>query len=97
MAMPEVKKCTVAQCFYNEENLCHAPAIQVGSPCPMCDTFINVNKHAEPASMGRVGACHQADCEYNQVLTCNAPGIEVGWHGAHADCFTYERIEGKKV
>ena len=92
MAMtPEVKKCDVTQCFYNAENLCHADAITVGdAECPMCDTFISNNQHAQPANQGRVGACHEADCAHNKMLSCQSPGIEVGWHMNHADCMTYE-------
>lgn len=92
MAMtPEVRKCTVIQCFYNEnDNICHASAILVGdSQCPMCDTFINNDQHGAPADNAKVGACHEADCEHNRMLSCNALGIEVGWHANHADCMTF--------
>jgi hypothetical protein len=78
---PEVQKCTVVQCFYNEnDNICHASAIQVGeSDCPMCDTFVSNDQHAAPADQAMVGACREAQCEYNKMLSCSAPGIEVGW------------------
>lgn len=88
---PEIKKCTVNQCFYNANDLCHADAITVGdSTCARCDTFISNNQHAQPAPKGHVGACHEADCEYNQQLMCHANGIDVGMHMGHADCMTYE-------
>ena len=87
---PDVKKCTVLDCFYNTSQICHASAIQVGSDHPMCDTFIVNHRHDQPADQAMVGACHQADCEYNMILSCNAPSIDVGWHEQHADCLTYE-------
>lgn len=89
MEMPEIRSCSMTECFYNEDNVCHANAITVGSPCPRCDTFIESNEHAEPADVGRVGACHEADCVYNEMLSCTALGITVGHHDGHADCFTY--------
>lgn len=89
MEMPEIRSCSVRECFYNEDNMCHANAVTIGSPCPQCDTFIQSNEHAEPASVGRVGACHEADCVYNEMLSCTALGVTVGHHDGHADCFTY--------
>lgn len=88
--MPEIKKCTMNECFYNQNDLCHANAILVGSDHAMCDTFIEKQNHALPADQGKVGACHMASCEYNEQLSCHADGINVGHHQGHADCFTYE-------
>ncbi len=37
--LPPVSKCQVEQCFYNIDQLCHAPAINVGGEMhPACDT-----------------------------------------------------------
>jgi hypothetical protein len=88
--MPDVKKCTVTQCYYNQQELCHANAIQVGSDHPMCDTYVQSNQHGLPADKGRVGACHVSQCEYNRSMSCVANGIEVGLHAEHADCITFE-------
>ena len=35
---PEVKNCTVMECFYNQSEICHAAAILVGSAHPACET-----------------------------------------------------------
>lgn len=90
MQMPEVKRCTVDECYYNQNQMCHANAIQVGSDHPECDTFIRLGDHGNPADMGKVGACHVTQCEYNSSLSCTANGIEVGRHAEHADCVTFE-------
>lgn len=90
MLMPEVKKCVVNNCFYWDNDICHANAIQVGDEHPMCDTYAKSQDHAGPADMGRVGACHTSNCEYNERLSCSANGIEVGFHAMHADCLTFE-------
>ncbi|MHB0913395.1 MAG: DUF1540 domain-containing protein [Armatimonadota bacterium] len=88
--MPEVSRCSVRECYYNENNLCHANAIQVGSEHPVCDTFISAGQHGAPSYIGRVGACHVSNCEYNRDLSCIADGIDVGKHSEHADCLTFE-------
>ncbi len=90
MLMPDVKECTVNDCFYWQDNLCHANAILVGDDHPFCDTYAKSQQHEGPANMGKVGACHASNCEYNQELSCSAPGIDVGFHGDHADCLTFE-------
>ncbi len=93
MLMPEVDKCTVDSCFYNNDNMCHANAITVGSPCPKCDTFVASDNHGDPALMGLVGACHESDCKFNLELSCAADGIEVGCHQDHPDCKTYSPVQ----
>ena len=91
MTMPEVRKCTVNDCFYWGDDMCRANAIQVGDDdCPLCDTYVKSGSHGAPADMGRVGACHTARCRFNTDLSCNAPSIDVGCHTQHADCLTFE-------
>jgi hypothetical protein len=93
MKMPEVETCDVTECYYNRDNMCHANAITVGSPCPRCDTYIKSPEHSIPADIGLVGACHESDCKFNQQLSCQAPGIHVGHHMEHADCKTYSPVQ----
>jgi hypothetical protein len=90
MMMPEVKKCTVNDCFYWGDDKCRANAIQVGDDHPLCDTYVKAGSHGAPANMGKVGACHTSDCQYNKDLSCSANSIDVGWHAHHADCLTFE-------
>lgn len=90
MEMPEVDMCEVTKCFYNEDNQCHANAIQVGSDHAMCDTFIVSSSHGNPADVAMVGACHESDCVWNESLSCASDGINVGNHEGHADCLTFE-------
>ncbi len=89
--MPEVKNCSVQECFYNAAEWCHAPAINVGSGHPVCDTFIFRNEdHGMPADIGMVGACHMYDCKWNDTLSCHAPSINVDRHMGHPDCVTFD-------
>jgi hypothetical protein len=91
MNMPEVKNCAVQECFYNTGEWCHAPAINVGSGHPVCDTFAFRNdRHATPADIGLVGACHMADCKFNDDLACHAGSINVDHHMGHPDCVTFD-------
>ena len=87
----EIKNCAIQECFYNDNELCHANAITVGADHPMCDTFIKMQDwHGQPADMGHVGACHEFDCKFNETLSCSAPSINVDYHEKHADCVTFE-------
>ncbi|HEX2948009.1 MAG TPA: DUF1540 domain-containing protein [Armatimonadota bacterium] len=88
--MPPVSKCTVENCFYNQSQQCHAPAINVGGDHPVCDTFIPQPNHIGRKENSSVGACHVSVCKYNSDLTCNASGIFVDYHSDHADCETFE-------
>jgi hypothetical protein len=89
--LPIVSKCDEIDCFYNRGG-CHAPAINVGSSHPMCDTFSRTGggKHTSRQPAGLVGACHVAECRWNADLTCVAKAISVGPHGDHPDCLTFE-------
>lgn len=91
MMMPPVTQCEVANCFYNRNMACHAPAINVGGDHPSCDTFITNNSHIPGDQHSMVGACHVAQCRFNQELTCHANGILVGLHESHADCKTFQQ------
>jgi len=88
--MPPVKLCDVLQCFYNKEQQCNAPAINVGGSHPTCDTFLESANHIARDGQSMVGACHVSQCRYNQDLLCRADSIHVALHTNHADCVTYE-------
>jgi hypothetical protein len=91
MMMPQVKNCTLGECYYNREEICHANAITIGSDHQMCDTFIaDADRHGTPADIGRVGACHQSDCHFNEERSCGAGSINVDYHQEHGDCVTFE-------
>lgn len=92
---PEVKNCAVQECFYNQNELCHANAIMVGSGHPACDTFAKSQsgEHGVPAPTGHVGACHERDCKFNDELSCHAGAINVDRHQNHADCVTFIRVD----
>ncbi len=87
--MPSISKCDEADCFYNHDDACHAPAINVGGPHPKCDTFAPSANHIGRQPGGLVGACHVAECRYNSDLTCGAKAIVVGRHQDHPDCVTF--------
>jgi hypothetical protein len=86
-----ISSCEEADCFYNHDTACHAPAINVGGPHPRCDTFSRSDKHIAREPVGRVGACHVAECRHNVDLMCGARAIEVGRHQDHPDCTTFEQ------
>ena len=89
--VPEVKKCTVDQCFYWRDNCCYANAILVGSDEPVCETFTPTGNHTDKHGQGEVGACHIDNCEYNQGKFCHACNdIEVVFSNTQAWCNTYE-------
>lgn len=90
--MPDVRRCSATECYYNRSSMCHAEAINVGSPCPRCDAYSSSAQHGGPSERGVVGACHESECRYNDELSCIAPGIEVGHHLEHADCVTYAPV-----
>jgi len=89
--LPTVSKCDENDCFYNRASACHAPAINVGSDHPKCDTFSRTSeRHIGRQPVGLVGACHVAGCRWNTELMCSATAIAVGRHGDHPDCLTFE-------
>ncbi|MCE5200159.1 MAG: DUF1540 domain-containing protein [Armatimonadota bacterium] len=89
--VPEVKKCTVTQCFFNRDSECFARGILVGSDEPVCETFAESSQHTRHIGQAEVGACHVTKCEYNQSMSCHACGdIEVKFQNNQAWCDTYE-------
>ncbi len=90
---PKVLDCSVQECSYNNNKMCHAVAITVGdSKCAMCDTYYNSSQKGGAMEItGSVGACKEDDCKFNNSLECSASGIHVANHMGHADCSTYSR------
>lgn len=83
-----VMTCTAADCSYNRELECWAPAVKVGAEHPTCDTFTHLS--VEPAVQeSKVLACGEGNCDFNQETHCMARGITVTNHTGHADCLTY--------
>jgi hypothetical protein len=83
-----VLTCTVADCSYNKEMECWAPAIKVGDDHPSCDTFTHLS--VQPAAQESiVAACGVAECDFNDASRCVARGVTVSNHTAHADCITF--------
>jgi hypothetical protein len=89
--VPEVKKCTVSQCFYNKDSECGARAVLVGSDEPVCETFIVSQQHTKHQGQAGVGACHIDNCQYNQSMSCHAcSDIEIVFSNNQAWCNTFE-------
>jgi hypothetical protein len=91
--MPKVLECMVADCAYNSNRCCHALAITVGGPEPLCDTYIrdeNKGKGGDPGCRGSVGACKVATCKHNQALECTADGIQVEPAVSRPHCRTFQ-------
>jgi len=90
MKMPMILDCKMIECAYNTKQKCHAMAITVGGPAPLCDTFLKRGqKGGVPDMNGGVGACKVDNCKFNQALECSAEAIHVGSHGDHAECDTF--------
>ncbi|MFF5157657.1 DUF1540 domain-containing protein [Streptomyces sp. NPDC000348] len=91
MEMPVVNECSVDDCAYNRNHVCHALAITVGDVRhPRCDTFFTSSaKGGDPSTTGRVGACKVSGCRHNVDFECRAPGITVGFQQSEVDCLTY--------
>lgn len=93
--MPKVIDCSMDECAYNTNNLCHAMAINVEAEqtvdCAVCHSFTLYSRKAGVMDMtGAVGACKVDQCKFNDSLECTAPGgIHVGKHQAHPDCETF--------
>ena len=89
--VPEVKKCLVESCYYNRDMECCAHSILVGSNDPICETFVQSNRHTNKMGQAEVGACHVDNCEYNKGMFCHAcSDIEVILKGNQAWCNTFE-------
>lgn len=90
--VPEVKKCTVKQCFYYRDEECRAHAILVGSDQPICDTFAHSNSKSDRQGAGEVGACHVTQCAYNNSMYCHScDDIVVNFDGSNAVCSTFRQ------
>jgi len=77
-------------CVYNQEGLCHTPAITVG-PHAECNAYNYGGSNGGFTELkSAIGACGAADCKYNEMLECRAPKIDVSSHSTHADCKTFE-------
>lgn len=88
--VPEVKRCSVSQCFYNLVDGCQAHAITVGSDKPMCETFAQSESQVNKKGAGEVGACHVKQCAYNDGMFCHScDDIVVGWSADGAMCNTF--------
>lgn len=104
--IPLVQLCEVNDCGFNEANMCHAAAIQVGEQVgaataklklalqdPRCDTYTSrPGAHlGAPDLQAQVGSCKVESCTYNESFRCAAEAIIVSRHEGHADCRTYLR------
>lgn len=90
MKMPRVIDCSVTDCAYNSNSMCHAMAITVGSSTPLCDTFFKKERKGGAMDViGGVGACKVESCKFNDSFECTADGIHVARHADKAECDTF--------
>jgi hypothetical protein len=96
MEMVQIAMCSVANCAYNKNNMCHTPGINVGAHGE-CNTYIHASgKGGFSDVKGRVGACLAAGCKFNEELECSASHIDVAMHEEHhADCETFHPVADK--
>jgi hypothetical protein len=89
-----INMCKAAKCVYNSKNKCHAIAITVGGPDPLCDTYLSsIDKGGMREVMGGVGACKVTHCRHNNSFMCQAGKIEVDYHENNVKCMTFERTQ----
>jgi hypothetical protein len=89
--IPAVGECTVSECAYNKESMCHAKAITVGDgDTPHCDTLFCGSEHVRSDDIeAGVGACKVSSCSLNDDLECTADRISVGLKDDSVECLTY--------
>lgn len=88
--IPEVRTCSVTDCFYNVNRECNAHGITVGANDAICDTYMASQQHTSRRGDGEVGACHISRCAFNQEMYCQAcDDIEVAKEGDRAVCETF--------
>ncbi|MBL8012345.1 MAG: DUF1540 domain-containing protein [Candidatus Omnitrophica bacterium] len=87
--MPNILFCNVNECAYNGDEKCHAVAITVGGPQPLCDTFFRSGRKGGGEDAGSVGACKNEVCAYNESFECTAYGINVSLHSTKPECDTF--------
>jgi hypothetical protein len=89
--MPNVRSCSVTECGYNDKQKCHAGAVTVDGPEPLCDTYFRSQHKGGVEATGTVGACKNDACLYNESYECAAPSIDVSLHGSRAECDTFTK------
>ena len=94
--MPEVLKCEVSDCVYNQRNMCHARGITVGDGLAhLCDTHFLGGKHTRRNDLAGVGACRAMTCKHNDDFECQADGVSIGLCSGHAECLTFDAKQGR--
>jgi hypothetical protein len=89
--MPNVRFCNVHECAYNDHDACHALAITVEEPAPLCNTYFKREiKGGFEEFNGSVGACKNDQCLHNSLLECTATSIQVSKHNQIPACDTFE-------
>lgn len=89
--VPIVTECSITDCAYNLEDMCHAKAITIGnSGCPCCDTMISGSQHVNAKDIqAGVGACKSSNCSFNSDMECTADSIIVGMNQGNVSCMTF--------
>lgn len=90
--MPLVETCTVNECAYNKNDMCHARAITIGDGIhPGCDTsFLGAPSRTRAKTLAGVGACKVTSCRFNNDLECDAESITVGMMRDTIQCTTHK-------
>jgi hypothetical protein len=89
--MPFIESCTINECAYNKDDMCHARAITIGDGVhPGCDTsLLGTSTHTRADGVAGVGACKVTNCMYNSDLECEADSITVSMKRKTIQCMTY--------
>ena len=90
--MPQVTKCNVEDCAYNNERRCHARAITVGDADGSghrCDTMMLSAEHCDRLEIAGVGACRATNCKHNRDFECETDVVNVEIARGRAECKTF--------
>lgn len=89
--VPVVTECSIADCAYNTENMCHAKAITIGnSDCACCDTMAKGSQHVRANYIqAGVGACKSTNCSFNSDMECTRDSIIVGMNKDNTSCLKF--------
>jgi hypothetical protein len=85
----KIKDCSVEYCSYNKEQKCHAIAVTIGGPEPLCDTYADLEEKGGAADMAEVGACKVTRCAFNKSLECAKNEIDVGMYDNRVECISF--------
>lgn len=85
--MASVKKCSMIQCVFNNNNHCGTLAICVGSST-LCETYLRGN-HKVSTLEATIGVCKASSCIHNDSYECKLADVSIETHATAALCKSF--------